>query len=127
MSGLRGWSGGEAGHGGTGARVRAVAIATFDSIRSDPRFRQIIAEDDVAERRTAVYRPLEAVEVVDVGRPVLRRASEPFSTALGTLDAMYLATAMAWRDARGAELTLATHDKALATAARAAGMPVIGA
>ncbi len=37
-----------------------------------------------------------------------------------------LTTALAWRDARDAVLTMATHDRALATAARAAGMPVIG-
>jgi predicted nucleic acid-binding protein len=87
----------------------------------------VLSEEDVAARRTAVYRLLEAVEVVDVGRPILRRASEPFSTPLGTLDAIHLSTAIAWRDARGAALTMATHDRALATAARAAGLPVIGA
>jgi predicted nucleic acid-binding protein len=80
----------------------------------------------VAERRTAVYRLLEAVEVVDVSRPVLRRASEPFSTPLGTLDAIHLSTAIHWRDARSSDLAMATHDKALATAARAAGLVVFG-
>ncbi|MEX2284501.1 MAG: PIN domain-containing protein [Gemmatimonadota bacterium] len=59
-----------------------------------------LSADEVAERRTAVYRLLEAVEVVEVGRPVWRRASEPFSTPLGTLGAIYLSTAISWRDAR---------------------------
>jgi predicted nucleic acid-binding protein len=69
---------------------------------------------------------LEEVELVDISRAVLRRAGEPFSTPLGTLDAIHLATALHWRDATGSDLTMATHDKALAAAARAAGVPVIG-
>lgn len=85
-----------------------------------------LSDDEVAARRSAVYRLLEAVEVVDVGRTVLRRASEPFSTPLGTLDAIHLSTAICWRDARQMELTMATHDKALAMAARAAGLVVVG-
>ena len=85
-----------------------------------------LSADELAERRAAVYRLLEAVEVVDVGRPVLRRASEPFSTPLGTLDAIHLSTAFSWRDARTSELTMATHDKPLGTAARAMGLRVTG-
>jgi len=86
-----------------------------------------LAADELAARRAAVYRLLAAVEVVDVGRPVLRRASEPFPTPLGTLDAIHLSTALAWRDASNADLTMATHDKALAMAARAVGLQVVGA
>ena len=86
----------------------------------------VFTTDELADRRTAVYRLLEAVEVVDVGRTVLRRASEPFSTPLGTLDAIHLSTAISWRDARRMDLTMATHDTALATAARAAGLTVVG-
>ncbi len=106
----------------------ASALTEVECLRTLDRLSRLgaLSEDDLAERRTAVYRLLEAVEVVDVDRPVLRRASEPFSTPLGTLDALHLSTALAWRDARNAELTMATHDRALATAARAAGMPVIG-
>jgi predicted nucleic acid-binding protein len=86
----------------------------------------VFSPDELADRRTAVYRLMKAVEVVDVGRTVLRRASEPFSTPLGTLDAIHLSTALSWRDARQSELLMATHDKALATAARATGLTVIG-
>jgi predicted nucleic acid-binding protein len=81
---------------------------------------------DLAERRAAVYRLLAAVEVVDVSPSVLRRASDPFPTPLGTLDAIHLSTALLWRDANGVSLTMATHDDALATAARAVGLAVIG-
>jgi predicted nucleic acid-binding protein len=107
----------------------ASALTEVECLRTLDRLsrRGSLSEDEVAARRTAVYRLLEAVEVVDVARPVLRRASEPFPTPLGTLDAIHLSTAIAWRDARNADLTMATHDTALATAARAVGLQVIGA
>lgn len=107
----------------------ASALTEVECLRTLDRLSRLgsLSEDDVATRRTAVYRLLEAVEVVDVGRPVLRRASEPFPTPLGTLDAIHLSTAIAWRDARNADLTMATHDTALAMAARAVGLEVIGA
>lgn len=81
---------------------------------------------EVASRREAVYRLLEGVEVVELTRAVLRRASESFATQLGTLDAIHLSTALLWRDARDAEVVMATHDKALGTAARSVGLRVIG-
>jgi predicted nucleic acid-binding protein len=79
----------------------------------------------VADRRASLFRLLEEVELVDVTRAVLRRASEPFPTPLGTLDAIHLATAVLWRDGHTA-LVMATHDKALATASRAMGLAVTG-
>ena len=94
----------------------ASALAEVECLRTLDRLsrRGSLSDDELAERRTAVYRLFEAVDVVDVGRPVVRRASEPFPTPLGTLDAIHLSTAMAWRDARDATLTMATHDTALA-------------
>ena len=85
-----------------------------------------LEDKEVAARREEVYRLLERVDVVDIARPILRRASEPFPTPLGTLDAIHLATAIAWRDAKAVDVLMATHDKALATAARSLGLPVIG-
>lgn len=107
---------------------------------------------------------LAAVDLIDVSRAVLRRASEPFPTPLGTLDAIHLSTALLWREAweksnvsrpRGVLpdprvaggpsapddpahadtppppppppiLTLTTHDRELATAARAIGFAIAG-
>jgi predicted nucleic acid-binding protein len=107
----------------------ASALTEVECLRTLDRMGRLgsLSETDVADRCAAVYRLLESVDVVDVGRHVLRRASEPFPTPLGTLDAIHLSTAMSWRDVRGAELTMATHDKALATAARSVGLTVIGA
>ncbi len=78
-------------------------------------------------RREAVFELLRRFEVVEIERPVLARAALPLPTTLGTLDAIHLATAALWRESQGAELTMATHDAALATAARASGFAVIGA
>ncbi|MGK2962857.1 MAG: type II toxin-antitoxin system VapC family toxin [Gemmatimonadaceae bacterium] len=78
-------------------------------------------------RREAVYRVLEALEVVELTAAVLRRASQPMSTPLGTLDAIHLATADLWREARGEDdVVFATHDRALALGARANGYRIIG-
>ncbi len=111
------------------AAAVASALAEVECLRTLDRLSQLgsLSGDELAARRAAVYRLFEGVEVVDVGRPVLRRASEPFPTPLGTLDAIHLATAMAWRDAHDDTLIMATHDKALALGSRAVGLSVIGA
>jgi predicted nucleic acid-binding protein len=107
----------------------ASALTEVECLRTLDRLGRMgrLSADELAERRGAVYPLLEAVEVVDVSRSVLRRASEPFPTPLGTLDAIHLSTALLWRDGTGARLTIATHNGALATAARAAGFSVAGA
>lgn len=106
----------------------ASALTEVESLRTIDRLARqgLLSIDDVADRRHAVYQLLEEVELVDISRTVLRRAGEPFSTPLGTLNAIHLATALHWRDEMDADLTMATHDKALAAAARAAGVTVIG-
>lgn len=86
-----------------------------------------LTTDEAATRIGVLKDWLEAVDLVLLQRPILARASEPFPTPLGTLDAMHLATALVWRDRMGQELTMATHDGGLAIASRAFGIPVLGA
>jgi len=69
---------------------------------------------------------LEAVDLVLLQPPILARASDPFPTPLGTLDALHLATALVWRERMRQGLMLATHDEALALSARAFGFEVLG-
>ena len=106
----------------------ASALTEVECLRTLDRLARCgsLTSDETADRRLAVYRLMEEVEVVDVSRAVLRRASEPFPTPLGTLDAIHLSTAIAWRDTREVALTMATHDKSLAIAARAVGLEVVG-
>ena len=85
-----------------------------------------LTPDDAAARFDLVNTWLEAVELVLLRPPVLSRASAPLPTPLGTLDAIHLATALTWRDRMTPIDVVATHDAALALAARAFGFAVIG-
>lgn len=81
--------------------------------------------DEVLERRSAVKERLDAFEIVPLDSSVLQRAAEPFPTAVGSLDAIHLASALLTRR-RYPDVALATHDSELASAARAIGFPVLG-
>lgn len=109
-------------HGVVSALVEVECLRTLDRLR----FVAVADAGEVARRREAVYALLAEAETVDLGAAILRRASEPFPVAVGTLDALHLATALLWRDAFDRDLVFATHDHALAAAARASGLPVSG-
>lgn len=104
------------------ALVEVECLRTLDRLR----LAEGLEDAEIALRREAVFRLLEAMEIVELTRPILARASQPLPTALGTLDAIHLATALLWKDRSGADLVMATHDDALATAARASGLRVLG-
>ena len=109
---------------------RAVAseLVEVESLRTLDRLRlaERLPDEQIASRREVVYRLLESVEIVEPNRSVLQRASQPLPTSLGTLDAIHLVTALLWREKTGTDLAMATHDDALATAARASGLRVLG-
>lgn len=104
------------------ALMEVECLRTLDRLR----LRVGMGADDVAARREAVYRLCEEMEIVTPSASVLARASQPFPTPLGTLDAVHLATALLWQEIRQEALVFATHDRALATAARASGLRVLG-
>lgn len=85
-----------------------------------------MSEEELVTRREAVYHLTAEMQVVEPTGAVLRQASQPLPTALGTLNAIHLATAVLWRETRGETLLMATHDRALGQAARAMGMQVLG-
>lgn len=107
----------------------ASAIVEVECLRTLDRLRvaQEFSDEVIAERREAVYRLLEAIEIVEITYSVLSRAAQPLPTVLGTLDAIHLATALLWKEQTGKDLSMATHDVALAIAAKASGLRVIGA
>lgn len=105
------------------ALVEVECLRTLDRLRLPQRF----SDEMIAVRREAVYRLLEAMEIVEITYPVLSRAAQPLPTALGTLDAIHLAAALLWKEQTGKDLSMATHDVALAIAAKASGLRVIGA
>lgn len=106
----------------------ASALVEVECLRTLDRLRllQQIPDLDIAARREAVFSLMESMEVVAPDRAVLSRASQPMPSSLGTLDAMHLATALLWQERKGARLVMATHDTALATAARASGLRTVG-
>ena len=107
----------------TSALTEVECLRTLDRLR----ILEGIPDQALAERRESVYQLLASLAVMEIGRTVLDRAAQPLPTALGTLDAIHLATAQIWRETTRTTLTMATHDASLATAARALGMPIAGA
>lgn len=109
---------------------RAVSsmLTEVECLRTLDRLRLVeaVSEEETAARREWIIRLLEAIELVAVSRPIIRRAAQPFSVTIGTLDAIHLTSALAWRDYSGEELMMATHDAALGRAARATGLSVVG-
>ena len=104
------------------------ALVEVECLRTLDRFRLAhrLSDRDHARRRAAIYAILDELDLVEMTRPVLARASQPMPTSLGTLDAIHLATALLWQEQFDAPLTLATHDEELGRAARAFGLAVIG-
>ncbi|MGH9408760.1 MAG: type II toxin-antitoxin system VapC family toxin [Vicinamibacterales bacterium] len=103
-------------------------LIALESARTIDRLRiqGALSMDEAAARIGIVTDWLEAIDLVLLRPPVLNRASEPMPTAIGTLDAIHLATALIWRDRVGPLTEMATHDTALGAAARAFGFEVRG-
>lgn len=117
---LKEWSSIE--EGVASALVEVECLGTLDRLR----LRASIPVEELVARREAIYRLMGTLTIVEPNAAVLSRASHPFPTPLGTLDAIHLATALLWREREEADLILATHDEELSLAARASGMRVVG-
>lgn len=103
-------------------------LLAVESLRTIDRLRLqgALSVEEAAFRRATATEWLEAVDLVLLQRPILARASEPFPTPLGTLDALHLSTALVWQDRMHQALVMATHDRDLALAARSFGLAVRG-
>jgi predicted nucleic acid-binding protein len=108
--------------GVSSALVRTESLRTLDRLR----LRASLPDAEIATRRATVLAVIASLEVVDIGAAILDRAAQPMPTELGTLDAIHLATALLWKQMRGVDLVMATHDEALALGAQAHGMSVVG-
>jgi uncharacterized protein len=104
------------------------AMISTESLRTLDRLRLRVKLDDaeVARRRAKILELIASLEIVEIDATVINRAAQPMPTELGTLDAIHLATALLWREMTREELTVATHDTALAVASRAHGLAVVG-
>jgi uncharacterized protein len=102
--------------------IRLECLRTIDRAR----IRMALDDRDVARHRSDILEACEAFTLIPVDPVVLDRASRPFPTLVGSLDAIHLASALLARE-RIDGLAMVTHDMELATAARAEGFPVYGA
>lgn len=109
--------------GVSSALVATESLRTLDRLR----LRAQLSDAEVALRRRAVLEVIASLEIIEIDTLVLDRAAQPMPTELGTLDAIHLASALLWRETTGEDLTMATHDRALALGAEAHGMRVLGA
>jgi predicted nucleic acid-binding protein len=117
---LRGW--GDWDRAYASVLLRVEIFRTIDRIRLAGR----LDDQGVAEMLGDARTMLDAIAFVPLSDPILERASQSFLTALGTLDALHLATALRLAEAGVAELTFLTHDGELATAARTMNFQVQG-
>jgi predicted nucleic acid-binding protein len=122
-------------------RAYASELVHVEACRVIDRLRLGGALDDqgVAEAREQLGRIEDAIAAVTLSRAVLERAALPMATAIRpstscssmatavkTLDAIHLASALLLRERRGLELSFATHDPQQARAARALGFDCLG-
>ncbi len=108
--------------GVSSALLEVECLRTLDRMASQC----ALSKAEALAAREAVYGMLRSMEISEVTRVVLARASQPMPTILGTLDAIHLSTALLWQERKGPDLVFATHDRALARAARASGLRTIG-
>jgi len=108
--------------GVSSALVTTESLRTLDRVR----LRVNLLDIEVARRRATILALIDSLELVEIDSSVLDRAAQPMPTELGTLDAIHLASALLWKDALGDDPVMATHDKALALAAQAHGLKVVG-
>jgi predicted nucleic acid-binding protein len=83
-----------------------------------------LSAEHLALRIGELHLLLSAVDRVHLSRAILNRAAGPMPTPVKTLDAIHLATALTWSEHHGREILFLTHDRQLATAARACGLTV---
>jgi predicted nucleic acid-binding protein len=109
--------------GVSSALVATESLRTLDRLR----LRAQLSDAQVAERRQTILALIASLELIEIDAVVLDRAAQPMPTELGTLDAIHLSSALLWRESTGEELSMATHDRALALGAQAHGMRTLGA
>jgi predicted nucleic acid-binding protein len=115
------WAGWE--HAYASVLLRVEVLRTIDRMRLSG----AVSDSQVVELITNTHAMFDVVEFLPLNPLILQRASESFRTALGTLDALHLATALWLVQAAAIDLTFLTHDGELALAARSVNFAVEGA
>jgi predicted nucleic acid-binding protein len=117
---LAGWATWE--HAYASVLLRVETLRTIDRMR----LTGVVADKHVADLIRDAHAIFDVVEFVALNPAILNRAAQSFRTAVGTLDALHLATALWLGEAGAIDLTFLTHDSALAVGARSENFQVEG-
>lgn len=117
---LAGWATWE--HAYASVLLRIETLRTIDRMRLSG----AVADHQVGELIMNAHAVFDAVEFVALNPSILHRAAGSFRTALGTLDALHLATALWLAETGSIDLVFLTHDSQLAIGARSANFRVEG-
>lgn len=104
----------------TSELLRLEAYRVLDRMRIHGK----LSVSEIADILASLRAYTVSFEQVPLQSKILDRAASPFPTALGTLDAIHLATALLWVEENEEALTFLTHDAELAIATRACGLDV---
>lgn len=109
-------------------RFISSALIAVEGLRAVDRIRLRggLSDIEIARLRRAILEMIAEIELVEIDASILDRAAQPMPTELGALDAIHLTSALLWQQSSSEEIYLATHDRALAVAAQAYGMKVLG-
>ena len=118
---IAGWAEWE--HAYASVLLRVEVLRTIDRMRLSG----AVVDDEVAELTTSAHAIFDVIDFVALSPPIIYRAEQSFRTALGTLDALHLSTALWLAEAGSVVLTFVTHDSELALAARSVNFLVQGA
>lgn len=102
-----------------------------ECLRTLDRYRLLNGEDENSyiERVKLLHGAFKKIDFIQVSSEVLFRAGQPFPTQLGTLDAIHLASCLAYQEyvlGQAEKLTVCTHDESLKKAAIALGFETLG-
>lgn len=85
-----------------------------------------LSDEPLAATQAHLAALLKQVQFIDLDERQLTRAGEPLPAALGTLDAIHLATARIWCEEWPDDFQFITHDRSLRRAARMMNLSVAG-
>ncbi|MDO8493897.1 MAG: PIN domain-containing protein [Deltaproteobacteria bacterium] len=105
-------------------RIYASELLQVETLRGIDRLRieHRWQAEEVALRRGLFTEICQTISFVPLQKMILQRASEPFATVVGTMDAIHIASALLVEREIGAPLFFLTHDKRQGVASKAAGL-----
>jgi len=106
--------------------VMASELLAVEGFRAIDRLRIVdeMRDAQLVELMDSFRQLINSVHAIAINPAVLRRAAAPFSSAVTTLDAIHIATALLWMEDEGEPVVFVTHDMQQAVAARLAGLEV---